>query len=96
MTVSRRAFVIGTLATTVVHADEDKLATGLHKLMEELITGELEEKLDATVSRARQLLEQLTTASHSRNAQLERLVLRPRTSGDASRPAPSRSQTPQR
>jgi CRISPR-associated exonuclease Cas4 len=34
----------------------------LHKLMEELITGELNENLGATVSRARRLLEQLASA----------------------------------
>ena len=40
----------------------------LHKLMEELITGELEENLGATVSRARRLLEQLASASPGGNA----------------------------
>jgi CRISPR-associated exonuclease Cas4 len=40
----------------------------LHKLMEELITGELEENLDATVSRARQLLEQLASPSYGSSA----------------------------
>jgi CRISPR-associated exonuclease Cas4 len=40
----------------------------LHKLMEELITGELEENLDATVSRARQLLEQLAVPAHGSTA----------------------------
>lgn len=40
----------------------------LHKLMEELISGELEEHLDATVSRARQLLEQLASPSYGSNA----------------------------
>ena len=40
----------------------------LHKLMEELITGELEENLGATVIRARRLLEQLASASPGGNA----------------------------
>jgi CRISPR-associated exonuclease Cas4 len=40
----------------------------LHKLMEELITGELEENLDVAISRARQLLEQLASPSHGRSA----------------------------
>jgi CRISPR-associated exonuclease Cas4 len=39
----------------------------LHKLMEELLTGELEESPDAVTSRARLLLEQLVAASSSGN-----------------------------